>query len=156
MSSFEASTKRKFGEADKTPVSILQELCVREGRFINFDEKPHELDPKKFSCTAMAFGWSADGSGRSKKEAKHEACANLLGKYYLSTKIRLPYRKCSNIKLLWVSVILQQTERFKAELPSVPSVPRPTNDGDAVGTLLDICVQRNWPLPMYGFSLILF
>lgn len=37
-------------------------------------------------------------------------------------------------------------DQFKDKLSTVPQTPRPASDVDAVGTLLDICVQRNWPL----------
>lgn len=44
-------------------------------------------------------------------------------------------------------------DRFKSKLSTVPQAPRPTTDTDAVGALLDICVQRNWPLAKYIFQL---
>lgn len=53
-------------------------------------------------------------------------------------------------------------DRFKSKLSSVPQTPRPTTEVDAVGTLLDICVQRNLPLAKYvehkfeSFTLINF
>lgn len=66
----------------KTPVTILHELCIRERHFTAFEDIPHGTDPKQFSCIATAFGLSAKGSGRSKKEAKHDACANLISEYF--------------------------------------------------------------------------
>lgn len=42
--------------------------------------------------------------------------------------------------------ILQQMDKFKDKFKAVPQTPRPTSDLDSVGTLLDICVQRNWPI----------
>lgn len=76
--------KRKIDEdemAEKTPVSVLQELCVQENESVPMYENiPHESDPKMFSCVVQSFGYYAKGSGRSKREAKHEASANLLGK----------------------------------------------------------------------------
>lgn len=41
---------------------------------------------------------------------------------------------------------LAKLDRFKDKLSTVPQTPRPASDVDAVGTLLDICVQRNWPI----------
>lgn len=78
-------TKRKFEKDDemteKTPVSVLQELCVQENVSVPMYENiAHETDPKMFSYLVSAFGCIARGSGRSKREAKHEASANLLGK----------------------------------------------------------------------------
>lgn len=76
--------KRKLVEdemAEKTPVSVLQELCVQENESVPMYEPiQHESDPKMFAYVVGAFGFLAKGSGRSKREAKHEASANLLGK----------------------------------------------------------------------------
>lgn len=47
---------------------------------------------------------------------------------------------------------LAKLRRFAGKLsvvPPAPHAPHPTTDGDAVGTLLDICVQRELPLPKY-------
>ena len=77
-SSSPATHKRKPDVSTKTPIAILQELCVQEGEILMCDDIPHEA-PKMFSCKALAFEMYAIGSGRSKKEAKHEACANLIG-----------------------------------------------------------------------------
>lgn len=74
--------KRSF-EADmteKTPVSVLQELCIQEhGSAPIYESVPHESDPKMFTFYVEAFGLVAEGSGRSKREAKHEASANIIG-----------------------------------------------------------------------------
>lgn len=76
--------KRQLDEvemAEKTPVSVLQELCVQENESVPmYEPLAHESDPKMFSYIVQAFGCYAKGSGRSKREAKHEASANLLGK----------------------------------------------------------------------------
>lgn len=42
--------------------------------------------------------------------------------------------------------MLAKMEQYKSKLSTVPQTPRPTTEADAVGTLLDICVQRNWPV----------
>lgn len=47
------------------------------------------------------------------------------------------------------SAQLAQMKRFKDKLPVIPQIgqiPHPTTDGDAVCSLLDICIQRQWPL----------
>lgn len=72
--------KRKLDEMTKTPVSFLQELCIQENESPPMYENiPHESDPKMFSCVVQAFGYYAKGSCRSKRGARHEASANLLG-----------------------------------------------------------------------------
>lgn len=48
-----------------------------------------------------------------------------------------------------ILAVLAQMDRFKSRLSEVPQTPRPTADADAVGALLDICVQRSWPIAKY-------
>lgn len=76
----EASTmfKRKSGAAQKTPKAILQELCIQEHDLLFCENIPQE-NPKLFSYKATAFEMCAYGGGRSKKEAEHDACKNLIG-----------------------------------------------------------------------------
>lgn len=45
--------------------------------------------------------------------------------------------------------ILKQSDQFSEKLKQVPQAPCSSSDKDAVGTLLDICVQRNWPIATY-------
>lgn len=67
--------------AEKTPVSTLQELCIQEKvRVPMFESIPHGSDAKMFAFAVEAFGIFSKGSGRSKQEAKHDACANLISK----------------------------------------------------------------------------
>lgn len=73
--------KRKPDVSQKTPTAILQEFCVKEGEVLMFEDVPHQPNSKIFSCKAIAFEMGAIGSGRSKKEAKHDACANLIGEF---------------------------------------------------------------------------
>lgn len=66
---------------EKTPVSALQELCIQERESVPmFECIPHESDPKMFAYVVEAFNMMAKGSGRNKREAKHDACANLMSK----------------------------------------------------------------------------
>lgn len=71
--------KRKPDGLEKTPTATLQELCVQENEVLLHEDIKHESNSKMFSCKVSAFEMSVIGSGRSKKEAKHEACSNLLG-----------------------------------------------------------------------------
>lgn len=68
--------------SEKTPVAALHEFCMQNEELLTYDYVPHETDPKMFSCIAQAFDLHARGSGRSKKVAKHDACAKLIGKYF--------------------------------------------------------------------------
>lgn len=65
--------------SEKTPVSLLQELCIQENSSVPMYESiPHESDPKMFTFVVEAFGCFAKGSGRSKREAKHDASSKLI------------------------------------------------------------------------------
>lgn len=67
--------------AEKTPVSVLQELCIQEGKSVPMYDLTHEeTDGKNFTYIVYAFDMYAKGSGRSKREAKHEASAKLISK----------------------------------------------------------------------------
>lgn len=75
--------KRAYQEtmSEKTPVSVLQELCIQEnGSVPMYESIQHESDPKMFTFVVEAFSLFAKGSGRSKREAKHDASANLISK----------------------------------------------------------------------------
>ncbi|XP_055320466.1 uncharacterized protein LOC129577455 [Sitodiplosis mosellana] len=124
MSSTEAPMKRKLGSTEKTPVTVLQELCVQENELVVFEYVPHETDSTMFSCLVAAFDLVSSGSGRSKKEAKHEASEHLMAQ-------------------------LAKMDRFKQKLQKVPETPRPISDSDAIAVLLEICVQRNFPMPTF-------
>lgn len=66
---------------EKTPITILNELCVQEGEVLVHDNVPHETNPKMFACKVDAFNMCAIGTGRSKKIAKHDACEKLIGEF---------------------------------------------------------------------------
>lgn len=88
-----------------------------------------------FVYQVEAFDQLAAGQGKNKRAAKHEAAINLL-------------------------VILRAMPEFAAELADMPqhvSMPGSTgaadsgvmDGGDAVCKLLDICVQRAWPIASF-------
>lgn len=43
-------------------------------------------------------------------------------------------------------------DEYRDKLPVMPPTPRPSSEVDAVGRLLDICVQRNYPIAKYDMS----
>lgn len=125
---------------EKTPVSALQEFCIKEGESVPMYDLIHEeSDGKNFTYVVNAFDMLAKGSGRSKREAKHEASAKLMSMLNPST---LHLKK--QLIVIHLNFVGYLKERGK--LVDVPQTPRPTSETDAVGTLLDICVQRNLPL----------
>lgn len=83
--------------------------------------------PPFFEYEAAAFGQSAIGDGPNKRVAKHEAAVNLINE-------------------------LRQLPTFATELSAAVVVPRPplSTEGDAVSMLLDLCVQRDWPIAQFN------
>lgn len=84
--SSQSPQKRKLVEFEKNPIAMLQELCTREVEVLLHEDIPNEADSKMFGCLVNAFDLVAKGFGRSKKEAKHEGCANLIGEYFFLNK----------------------------------------------------------------------
>lgn len=66
---------------DKSPVSMLKELCDRRRGILMHEYLPYESNAENFVCVVNAFDMSAQGEGRTKKLAKHKACENLLCEY---------------------------------------------------------------------------
>lgn len=117
--------------ATKTPVSLLQEFCVQQRHsapiYTLIEDGTNLPTPdKSFVYEVIAFDYTADGRGRNKNNAKHEAAANLI-------------------------TLLQSDERYRAELSvHQPEVPRDAcPEIDAVSVLMDVCVDRNLPIAQF-------
>lgn len=118
--------------AEKTPITIVQELCMRRHSLAPFYEliaDGTENESKIFTYSVKAFEQEAIGHGKSKKDAKHEAAINLL-------------------------TILKNIPEYQSSLLGMSdfkALPRlECSDGrDAIGQLLDICVSRDWPLATF-------
>lgn len=106
----------------KTPVTTLQEICLKHQKSPPFYDLVADGTEtnKVFAYSVTAFNESAVGSGRSKMDAKHDAAVLLLRK-------------------------LDQFN-FSDDSREAP----PAGEGNSVGDLLDICVQRNMPLPQFN------
>lgn len=114
----------------KTPVMLLQELCMKHKNGPPLYELTVDNGtslPPFFEYEVAAFGQTASGDGPNKKVAKHEAAVNLINE-------------------------LRQHPTFAAELTTAFVVPRPplSTEGDAVSMLLDLCVQRDWPIAQFN------
>lgn len=65
---------------EKTPITLLNELCMQEGKTLRWEYIPQPTDPlPPFVCKVEAFDVEVFGTAQSKKQAKHEACAQLIG-----------------------------------------------------------------------------
>lgn len=106
----------------KTPISALQEYTAKKGiaspiyEILECDD-----EVKSFRCVVEVLDEMAEGFGRSKREAKHEAAAEIIKKLKISHK--------------------------DLDIPQTHHEHIPTSD--AVAELRDICVQRDHPLPAF-------
>lgn len=124
-------SKRMAGKQTKTPVSLLQEFCVKKRHSAPIytlieDGTSTPIPGQTFVYEVVAFDYVADGRGRNKNNAKHEAANNLIQ-------------------------MLQQDDKYRDELSAhQPEVPRDAcPEIDAVSALMDICVDRNLPIAQF-------
>lgn len=119
--------------AVKTPISYLQEVCVKHLYTLpKYDLNEHSQE-KLFECFVTACNYSANSVSSTKQHAKHMAAKELLDK-------------------------LRKLESFKDILNEIPAVPQldtnNNNNGNPVSNLLEICAKQNWDMPT--FTLISF
>ncbi|XP_049284157.1 uncharacterized protein LOC125764215 isoform X3 [Anopheles funestus] len=117
----------------KMPVTMLQEMCAKAKstlpmyQFINEEISPHGPNVKLFTYQVCALGEEANGVGRSKQEAKHEAAWQLI-------------RKALDLPADEEDEMVESAE----ERGSLAALEL---GADRVCQVRDICVQRNFPLP---------
>lgn len=78
-----AQAQQNGSTGKKTPTSILAEFCAQQrAEFPQYETNSHESNPNVpiFSISANALGFTSNGTGRSKIEAKHVASQILIGK----------------------------------------------------------------------------
>lgn len=69
---------------EKNTVAILNELCMQAGKTLVWEDIPQQVPPPKnplppFVCKVEAFDIVEQATAESKKQAKHDACAKVLG-----------------------------------------------------------------------------
>lgn len=113
--------------ATKTPVSYLQEICMK---YISAVPKYDLIEcdhDKMFEYLVTASNFSANGVSSSKQNAKHMAAKNLLDQ-------------------------MKQLDRFKEILRNIPAVPgceKNNNDVDSVSYLMAVCAKNRWDPPAF-------
>lgn len=118
--------------ATKTPISYLQEICVKYEFTLPKYDLIENVQEKTFEYSVTASNYSAKGVSLSKQHAKHMAAKQLLD-------------------------TLSESEKFKdilREIPSVPQTERDNNIVDPVSNLLEICAKQSWDVP--SFTLVDF
>ena len=125
----------------KTPVSILQEMMVKKQLVPNY-ELIHDgggTHMNTFTYQVTCDGHRASGTGRSKKDAKHEAAHAML-------KVIASYNSYPQ---------LPAAPEEPVRTPIAPVVPEPQRIPpsvpflNAVGILQDLCVENNLQEPEY-------
>lgn len=114
--------------ATKTPISYLQEICVKYEFTLPKYDLIENMREKTFEYSVTASNYSAKGVSSSKQHAKHMAAKQLLD-------------------------TLRESEKFKdilREIPAVPQTEKNNNAVDPVSNLLEICAKQSWDVPSFA------
>ncbi|KAL6264507.1 hypothetical protein P5V15_004615 [Pogonomyrmex californicus] len=126
----------------KTPVSILQEMMVKQGMIPDY-ELIHDGGGRHvntFTYRVSCDGLSATGTGRCKKDAKHEAAKAMLSEIAAHKNyLQLP---AANTPVASPSRSPFHSISVPPKITNVPFV-------NAVGELQELCVNNNLEEPQY-------
>lgn len=101
------------------------ELCVKNSIIPTFDESEAD-DTKTFHCAVTAFLMCIEGTGTSKRLAKHNSAEKMLQK-------------------------LQSWDQFKVELADIKLASACGGPSlDPVSELTNMCIVRAWPTPSFA------
>ncbi|KAF2365977.1 Double-stranded RNA-binding domain [Trinorchestia longiramus] len=138
----------------KTPVSLLQELCMRRGISPKYDLLQIEgaVHEPTFVYRVTVGEFIANGSGQSKKKAKHAAAKAVLD---IIIHGGSPPATTGGGGQLGTSpdsvpVVSSGNGTHAADLSNM--VVSPYDDGipgNPVGQLQELCMTRRWPPPTY-------
>ena len=111
------------GQPTKTPVSVLQELCIRNGLAPKYDLLQVEgaIHEPVFKYRVTVGDSVATGCGNSKKKAKHSTAKAMLAKFKSSGQPQI--------------VFAPYDDDIK---------------GNPIGRLQEMCMARRMPPPTYG------
>ncbi|CAL1684123.1 unnamed protein product [Lasius platythorax] len=127
----------------KTPVSILQEMMVKQGMIPDY-ELIHDGGGRHvntFTYRVICDGLSATGTGRCKKEAKHEAAKAML------TEI-INHRNYPQLPAASTPAVSPSRSPFHS-IPLPPKIPANVPFFNAIGELQDLCAENNLREPEY-------
>ncbi|KAA0189583.1 hypothetical protein HAZT_HAZT001844 [Hyalella azteca] len=137
----------------KTPVSLLQELCMRRGISPKYDLLQIEgaVHEPTFVYRVTVGEFIANGSGQSKKKAKHAAAKAVLD---IIIHGGSPPAATSSSQLnsadSTIPSAVSAGSSNHADLSNL--VVSPYDDGipgNPVGQLQELCMTRRWPPPTY-------
>ncbi|KAM0733400.1 Protein Loquacious [Formica fusca] len=127
----------------KTPVSILQEMMVKQGMIPDY-ELIHDGGGRHvntFTYRVICDGLTATGTGRCKKEAKHEAAKAML------TDI-VNHRNYPQLPAANTPAVSPSRSPFHS-IPLPPKIPANVPFVNAIGELQDLCAENNLLEPEY-------
>nr|XP_033322694.1 interferon-inducible double-stranded RNA-dependent protein kinase activator A homolog [Megalopta genalis] len=126
----------------KTPVSILQEMMVKQQSVPDY-QLIHDgggTHMNTFTYQVTCDGLTANGTGRSKKDAKHEAAKAMLETIATHRGyLQLPAPTSQSPLRTPLPPVIPETERLP---PNVPFV-------NAVGALKELCLENSLQEPQY-------
>ncbi|XP_032879754.1 interferon-inducible double-stranded RNA-dependent protein kinase activator A isoform X1 [Amblyraja radiata] len=146
---FTAASKRSSGctgleqvivaNPGKTPISLLQEYCTKNGKtpqyeLVNSEGQAHL---PSFTFRATVGEVSCKGQGQSKKAAKHKAAAAVLNILNGGSPQDTIYDG--------ISYALQDPE-------PITSLKQAQNPPNPIGALQELVVQKGWRLPDYSIA----
>ncbi|OXU25096.1 hypothetical protein TSAR_016882, partial [Trichomalopsis sarcophagae] len=126
----------------KTPVSILQEMMVKQGTSPSYEliHNGGGSHQNIFTYQVTCGGLSASGTGRCKKDAKHEAATAMLETIAKHSALpQLPATPCESP----VRTPLPMT------LPVAPKSPANVPFRNTIGELQELCSTNNLDDPQY-------
>ncbi|XP_071577655.1 RISC-loading complex subunit TARBP2-like [Temnothorax nylanderi] len=127
----------------KTPVSILQEMMVKQGMIPDY-ELIHDGGGRHvntFTYRVTCDGLSATGTGRCKKDAKHEAAKAML------TEIAA-HRNYPQLPAATTPTMSPSKSPFHSA-PPPPKIPANVPFFNAVGELQELCADNPLQKPEY-------
>ncbi|XP_050465614.1 interferon-inducible double-stranded RNA-dependent protein kinase activator A-like [Cataglyphis hispanica] len=127
----------------KTPVSILQEMMVKQGMIPDY-ELIHDGGGRHvntFTYRVICDGLTATGTGRCKKEAKHEAATAML--IEIANHRNYPQLPAAN-----TPAVSPSRSPFHS-VPLPPKIPANVPFVNAIGELQDLCAENNLLEPEY-------
>ncbi|KYQ51235.1 hypothetical protein ALC60_09700 [Trachymyrmex zeteki] len=126
----------------KTPVSILQEMMVKQGMIPDY-ELIHDGGGRHvntFTYRVTCDSLSATGTGRCKKDAKHEAAKAMLTE--IAVHRNYPQLPAANTPTVSPSRSPFHSAPLPPKIANVPFV-------NAVGELQELCAENNLQEPEY-------
>ena len=155
-----SSTSTAAAAAIKTPVSLLQELYVKRGITPKYDLVQIEgaVHEPTFKYRVTVGDFVATGCGQSKKKAKHTAAKSMLDKIrrHAQQHLKSVTAAASTGGEEGGVVAKKMSTPIMDVMPDVAELASPYDDGiegNPVGDLQEICMNRRMQPPVYEVSL---